>query len=389
LCLYQTFGVGSGVRRVFVSFCFDFIGCGPDIRVPKFHRIITKMQYRIVLEYSLFEGNVAAYLELSAFLLGANDKVVGKRCFVYYGNPSSDNNAVRFDNNTISNVQKNKKDSIIVDVNSIPANIHKIVFAVNAKADNNTPKYIEHAKRTGVCSLFTNKSEHPVHSFDFADTDFDGGVIFYEIVRSQSGWLERVIADGNKNTLNDFAKIYGAEIDKSILPTTTQIPPPITPTMKITQKNTEANSQITQLENNSLKKEINSLKQQLQLEQNQTKKLQLKCNRLILENNLLLEQQLGNSNLLPELLMLFSETLQYHYANTTLTNELKSYHNKLSNARNFNSILTVIEELRIWWNEYKTQHAPLFSFWRPDSWSRFEDKFPNNPITIKLKYFTK
>jgi tellurium resistance protein TerD len=337
------------------------------------------MQYRIVLEYPLLKNSGVAYLELSAFLLNDKEKATSNS-FVYYGNTTSSNNAVKFDNNENLSTKKIRKEIITVDVDSIPADIHKIVFTVTAKADNNTHNYIKQAKETGNCSLFNNKSNEPIYCYDLLDTDFDGGIIFCEIVRSQSDWTECLVVDGNKSTLDEIAKIYGVEIKKAVLPPA----PPI-------QKTVKENTQITPLKNQIklLQKEIESLTQQLQLERIRTAKLYKKCNSLTLENNRLLEQQFKSSNLLPELMVLFAESLQYHYANTEMKNELEHYSNKLADVQNLNSALTIVEDLSNWWQKYSIGNTTSLSFWRPDSWSRFENKFPHHPITIKLKYLTK
>jgi tellurium resistance protein TerD len=355
------------------------------------------MQYKVVLEYSPSENYNSIHLDLAAFLLNINEKAEGHGCFIYYGNPASDCKAVRYCDCEKASSEKNKTETITVDINSIPANIHKIVFVVTLKNDHNTPESIKRAKETGICSLFTDESEFPVHCFDFADTNFEGGVVFYEIVRSQSGWMERVVAAGNKNTLNDFAKTYGIELKKAepekvVLPPSPPIPssfpsssspspppPPIDDNFQLTQL-----TQLTQLQ-----EENKLLKQQLQIERNRTAKLLDKCNRLIKENYKLFEQQLGSSNLLPELQILFSESSQYHVADLPIRDALEICGNKLVKVQNLNTVLNIIEELRGWWNEYRVHHTTRLSFWRPDSWSRFENKFPNHPITIKLNYFTR
>jgi hypothetical protein len=123
----------------------------------------------------------------------------------------------------------------------------------------------------------------------------------------------------------------------------------------------------------------------LQAERKHTEELQKKYNRLVKEYNNLLEQQLVNSKLLPELQMLFSESLQYHFAETPLKDALERTNRELTNAQSINAVLKVIEELSDWWNGYRTQNTVRSSFWRPDSWSRFESAFPNHPVTIKLK----
>ncbi|MDR3197722.1 MAG: hypothetical protein LBU34_07615, partial [Planctomycetaceae bacterium] len=132
------------------------------------------------------------------------------------------------------------------------------------------------------------------------------------------------------------------------------------------------------------------LRQQLQTERNRAAKLLEKCNRLInkcnsliKENEALFAQQLGSGNFLPELQMLFSESSQYHFADKPVKDTLEKYGNKLAKVQNLNAVLNIIEELRSWWREYRVHNITRLSFWRPDSWSRFENKFPNHPITIK------
>ncbi|MDR0392088.1 MAG: TerD family protein [Planctomycetaceae bacterium] len=339
------------------------------------------MQYKIVLEYSLLDNFGVAYLELSAFLLNEKNKVTSNNCFVHAGNTTSNNNAAKFDINKNSNTTKIRSETITIDINSIPSDIHKVVFTVTAKADNNTQHYIKKAKETGNCSLFNNDSNELIYYYDLVDTDFGGGLIFCEIVRSESGWVERLVVDGDASLLDEFAQIYGVEAKKVVLP---PVPPKPEPAKENTQQITQLKNQITQSQ-----QEIESLKQQLQLERTRVAKLSKTCNFLKLENSRLLEQQFKSSNLLPELLVLFSESLQYHSLNSGIRVELESCRSKLVAVQNLNSAIMVIDDLSNWWRSYSIENVLSLSFWRPDSWSRFEDKFPHHPITIKLKYFIK
>ncbi|GHT44721.1 hypothetical protein FACS189454_02880 [Planctomycetales bacterium] len=350
------------------------------------------MQYHVVLEYSPLKDARTVPLDLSAFLLDANGKAEGTSGFVHHGNPVSGCNAVRHQS------EKGKREIIAVDINSVPASIHKIVFVVTLKDGENTPEHIKRANEIGVCSLFVGGLEgNPLHIFDLADAGFEGGAVFYEIVRSSNGWTERVAAAGSKNTLNDFAQIYGIETKKIVLP------PPVPPQQQKKlepepQKTVEENIRLTQLqeENKLLQQHLQAernrtgeLLQQLQTERKRTEELQIKYRRLVKNYNNFLEQQLLNSKLLPELQMLFSESLQYHFAEIPLKEALERSIRELADAQSINAVLKVIEELSRWWNEYRTKNTVRSSFWRPDSWSRFEHAFPNHPVTIKLKSFAK
>ncbi|MDR3183519.1 MAG: TerD family protein [Planctomycetaceae bacterium] len=329
------------------------------------------MHYDIVLEYS-----PEVRLILSAFLLNAEGKAEGKNGLVYYGNPVSDANAVRCNSEKI-NSGKDKQEILSVDVNSIPANIHKIVFIAAFKDGDNTPEQIRLAQ-SGVCSLFSGGlKEDPVHIFDLADVHFEGGAVFYEIVRSPDGWTDKVIAAGSKNTLNDFAGNYGIKTKK-----TAAVPPE---KAKPPQENAvDENNRLTQLQ-----KENKILKEQLQTESKRIDELQKKYDRLEKEYNNLLGQQLVNSKLLPELQMLFAESLQYHFSDTPLKDALEHGGDELAGAQNVSAVLEIIEELYDWWREYRTENTVRSPFWRPDSWSRFEHTFPNHPVTVKLQRFLK
>ncbi|MDR3232601.1 MAG: TerD family protein [Planctomycetaceae bacterium] len=331
------------------------------------------MQYNVVLEYS-----AEVRLILSAFLLNVNGKAGGKGCFVYYGNPVSNGNAVRYCGEK-TNSEKDKRETLSVEVNSVPASIHKIVFIAAFKDGGNTPESIRLANQTGVCSLFIGGlEEDPVHIFDLADVHFEGGAVFYEIVRSPDGWTEQVVAAGSKNTLNDFAGIYGIEIKKAVLP------PALPSEVRQQEKAVEENARLTQLH-----EENKILKQQLQTERKRIDELQKKYDYLAKEYSKLLEQQPINKNLLPELQILFSESLQYHFAETPLQNALERCGNELADVQHINAVLEMVDELYAWWSEYRTQNTIRTSFWRPDSWSRFEHTFPNHPVTIKLRFFIK
>jgi hypothetical protein len=107
-----------------------------------------------------------------------------------------------------------------------------------------------------------------------------------------------------------------------------------------------------------------------------------------------------NGKMIDALLELFSDSENYHQSVNPLVYDLLKHGREqlartLSTAdyntscQNIPAILPFITKLQQHWEQYyrHRDNIRLIEFWRPDSWDRFENKFPNQRLTEELRKF--
>ena len=132
------------------------------------------------------------------FLLNKNETTTCDEDFIYFGNRSSRNNAVRMNNDA----------SFSVDLNLLPDDIEKIAFVFsiyNPKENDNFSKVSE-----PFISVCQNRSElFRYAAFDlFAETT----IIFMSIYRYNSKWKLNTVGQGYREGLKRLCSQYGLNV---------------------------------------------------------------------------------------------------------------------------------------------------------------------------------
>ncbi len=150
--------------------------------------------------------NPACDVDVSAFLLGANQKVPGDSWFVFYGQPQSPDNAVSFE--TIS---ANQCEKIHIQLNQLSPVVQKIVFVLTineALTQNLNFSMIEDAYIQIVDSNHQELVSFPMSDYYESVTSMMIG----EIYLHNGIWKFHAIGNGVKEDLAGLCRRYGVEV---------------------------------------------------------------------------------------------------------------------------------------------------------------------------------
>ncbi|MBR0485279.1 MAG: TerD family protein, partial [Oscillospiraceae bacterium] len=150
-------------------------------------------------------SNPQCDLDASAFLLAQNDKVPSEDWFVFYGQPNSPDNSIRYSGNTGTGAE------MLINLNQINPDIQKIAFAVTIY------EAVQQRLHFGMVQSVSGRMFNQMNSTELARidlTDCTAGItalVVGELYRYKGAWKFNAVGSGVNRDLAGFCAMYGIE----------------------------------------------------------------------------------------------------------------------------------------------------------------------------------
>ncbi|MEH7502909.1 TerD family protein [Neobacillus drentensis] len=148
-------------------------------------------------------------IDVSAFLLGHDEKIVREKDFVYYGQPSSSNFSVKFDKSmsTIENQQ------FIINFPNIPYDVQIISFALTICDSEINGYSFEEVSKIHL-RIVNGRSQDEMAVFPI-DNSFskESAVVLGTLYRYAGEWKFHAVGARFYGGLTDLCDTYGVEVD--------------------------------------------------------------------------------------------------------------------------------------------------------------------------------
>jgi tellurium resistance protein TerD len=151
-------------------------------------------------------------LDAIAFLLGSNDKVRLDTDFIFYNNKKSAEGSVTHTGDNTTGEGEGDDETLIVNLEKVPADVQKIVFAVTIH------QAAERRQNFGQVSnafirVVNNGDSKEVARYDLSeDSSTETAIIFGELYRNNAEWKFRAVGQGFKGGLGPLATSFGVNI---------------------------------------------------------------------------------------------------------------------------------------------------------------------------------
>lgn len=146
-------------------------------------------------------------VDVSAFLLNADGKVLGDEWFVFYGQTKSPDNSTRF------SIERNiDRESVTIDFDRLHPNIKKIVFVLTINEAFENKLHFEMIKDAYIRIL---NQDAQSESVSFQITDYYSNVISMmigEIYQHNGSWKFGAVGNGVARDLAGLCTLYGVQI---------------------------------------------------------------------------------------------------------------------------------------------------------------------------------
>ncbi|WP_425577635.1 TerD family protein [Nocardia callitridis] len=143
-------------------------------------------------------------LDASALLLGDDGKVGGDADFVFYNQPQSPNESVRFLGTSAT--EDGTQARIAIDLSAVPNNVHTIVVAGSVGAET-------FGKLGKLSFLVVDEAGSTLAEFLTADATTESALVFGEVYRRDETWKIRAVGQGWASGLAGMATDFGVTID--------------------------------------------------------------------------------------------------------------------------------------------------------------------------------
>ena len=151
-------------------------------------------------------------LDASAFLVKLDGKVRSDNDFCFYNNKSVADGAVKHAGDNLTGAGEGDDESIKIELNKIPADLDKVVFAVTiheAEARKQNFGQVSHA----FIRVVNEDGGQEIARYDLSeDASIETAMIFGEIYRIGAEWKFKAVGQGFAGGLGALALSFGVNI---------------------------------------------------------------------------------------------------------------------------------------------------------------------------------
>jgi tellurium resistance protein TerD len=148
-------------------------------------------------------------LDASAFLLTDAGKVRGDADFIFYNNLRSSDGSVTHTGDNRTGAGDGDDESLVVELNKVPAEVAKIVFVVTIH-DAQTRRQSFGQVANAFIRLVNDDTNNEVARYDLSeDASTETAMLFAELYRHNGEWKFRAVGQGYAGGLASVCAQYG------------------------------------------------------------------------------------------------------------------------------------------------------------------------------------
>lgn len=151
-------------------------------------------------------------LDASAFLLGANGKVVSDSSFIFYNNLKSDDGSIEHTGDNRTGDGDGDDEEIKVALDHVSSNIETVAITVTIHDADNRKQNFGQVKNAYIRILNADGAKE-IARYDLSeDYSTETAMVFAELYRNNGEWKFRAVGQGYSGGLAAMCKQYGVNI---------------------------------------------------------------------------------------------------------------------------------------------------------------------------------
>jgi tellurium resistance protein TerD len=147
-------------------------------------------------------------LDIFAFLLGANDKLISESHLIFYNNLISPDpgHSVEHLGDNETGVGEGDDEIIKINFKKVPGEIQKIVFAVTIYEAESRNQNFGQLKNAFV-HLVNDKTQEEILRYELPDSN-ETTMVVAEIYRQNKGWTLKAVGSADQNGMEGLVNLY-------------------------------------------------------------------------------------------------------------------------------------------------------------------------------------
>jgi tellurium resistance protein TerD len=148
-------------------------------------------------------------LDASAFMLGADGKVISDKHFIFYNNLASPEGCVIHTGDNLTGAGEGDDESIKVDLSKMPANCESITFVVTIN-DAEARRQNFGQVRNAFVRIYDPSTNEEILKYDLGeDYSVETAVEFGNLYKKDGAWKFKAIGAGYAGGLQKFVEKFG------------------------------------------------------------------------------------------------------------------------------------------------------------------------------------
>lgn len=185
---------------------------GQKVDLTKGKPSLKKIMIGLGWDVNKYDGGADFDLDASAFLLGANGKVISDSDFVFYGNLKHSSGAVEHMGDNLTGEGEGDDEQILVDLSTVPANVEKIAFTVTIYEAEQRRQNFGQVSNSYIRMLDEINNEEIIHYDLGEDFSIETAVVVGELYRHSGEWKFNAIGSGFQGGLAALCRNYGVNV---------------------------------------------------------------------------------------------------------------------------------------------------------------------------------
>ena len=185
---------------------------GQKVDLTKGNPSLTKIMVGLGWDVNRYDGGADFDLDASAFLLGANGKVISDSDFVFYGNLKHNSGSVEHMGDNLTGEGEGDDEQIVVDLSKVPANVEKIAFTVTMYEAEQRRQNFGQVSNSYIRILDETTNQEIIHYDLGEDFSIETAVVVGELYRHNGEWKFNAIGSGFQGGLAALCRNYGVNV---------------------------------------------------------------------------------------------------------------------------------------------------------------------------------
>jgi tellurium resistance protein TerD len=151
-------------------------------------------------------------LDASAFVLGADGKVLGDEWFIFYNQTTSPDGAIVHHGDNRTGEGEGDDETIEIDLEKLDPRVEKIVFTVTIHEAQQRNQNFGQVNNSYIRIVNKDTNSEIVKYELDEDYSTETAMNFGELYKKNGEWRFKAVGDGFNGGLAEFAKMYGVNV---------------------------------------------------------------------------------------------------------------------------------------------------------------------------------
>ncbi|MHB8075127.1 TerD family protein [Desulfosporosinus fructosivorans] len=185
---------------------------GQKVDLTKTNPGLTKIFIGLGWDVNKYDGGKEFDLDTSAFMLSPEGKVADEKNFIYFNNPKSAEGAVIHSGDNKTGAGDGDDEQIKIDLAIVPANVHKISFAITIHEAQERNQNFGQVSNAYVRVVNEATGEELIRYDLGEDFSIETAIVVCDLYRNGQEWKFNAIGSGYQNGLAGLCKDFGLDV---------------------------------------------------------------------------------------------------------------------------------------------------------------------------------